>query len=408
MPKTEYAVSVDVGSSAVRVVVATPQGQNLNVLGVGQVPSRGVRKGAIVDIEEASSAIREAVDQAAHMVGVEIGSAYVALSSHQIEMTRGHGVVAVAADDHEIHEGDVRRVVEAAGVVALPPERQIVDIVPQQYIVDGLGGISDPRGMVGVRLEVEASILTGSRTVLHNLERALQGAGLTVNGMVLSALGAGTTVLSADERELGAVLCDLGGGSTAVSVFEHGVLVYTGVVDAGGEYVTNDIALGLRVDSDTAEKIKRRYGCAMERLANEETTFSVPHVGSRGETSFTQRDLAAIIEPRIEELLLLAKDRLLQAGFHEPPASGVVLIGGQTAMPGIAEKAEEIWGVPVRIATPPYVGVRDAVFVNGVGVLQYVLRAFRGHAPTAENTHGRSSNAGWVNRIRGWFSDFVS
>ncbi|MCL6598347.1 cell division protein FtsA [Alicyclobacillus macrosporangiidus] len=410
MAKGEYIVSLDIGTSKVRAIIGEPAGNGINVIGVGSAAAQGIRHGAIVDIELTVQSIREAVEHAERMVGIHIASAYVGISGNHIQLENSHGVVAVSSPDREIGEEDIDRVLQQARVVALPPEREIIDVVAKEYVVDGLRGIVDPRGMLGVRLEVDAYLITGSRTAIHNVVRCVEKAGIEIANLVLLPLAASSVALSPDEKKLGVALVDVGAGATSVSVFQNSVLLGTSIIPIGGDYVTNDIAIGLRTQTSVAEKVKLRHGCASLDQASENEKFKVPRIGNNQETEYTQYDLATIIEPRMQEIFSLVRKEVEKMGFvHELP-SGYVLHGGVMSMQAAADVAADELRAPVRVAVPEFLGVRDPSFVNGVGILSYVLR-----------THGRSSytepvavprspvrtGGGVFTRLKDWLRDFI-
>lgn len=372
----EYVVSLDIGTSKVRVIIGELNNNTINIIGVGTSDSEGIKKGAIVDIDLTVQSIRQAVENAERMVGVSIQQVFVGITGNHIQLQPSHGVVAVSNDDREIGEEDIIRVIEASKVMALPPEREIIDVVPKQFIVDGLDGISDPRGMIGVRLEMEGTIITGSKTAIHNLVRCIERAGLSILGIFLSPLASASLALSKDEQSLGVVLADIGAGQMTVSVFEQGVLASTSVIPIGGEYITNDIAIGLKTQSEIADKIKHRHGCALIEEANEDETFTVPRIGSDHEKEFNQVDLAHVIEPRLAEMFELIQAEVKKQGYREVP-SGYVLTGGVTSMPGVLELARDVLRNSVRIAIPDYIGVREPQFTTGVGIIKYAFANIR-------------------------------
>lgn len=409
MAKGEYIVSLDIGTSKVRAIIGEQNGNSMNVIGVGSASGEGIRHGSIVDIDLTVESIREAVDHAERMVGIHITSAYVGISGNHIQLLSSHGVVAVSSSDREIGEEDIERVLQQARVVALPPEREIIDVVPKEFVVDGLRGIMDPRGMLGVRLEVEAYLITGSRTAIHNVVRCVEKADIEVANLVLQPLAAGHIALSPDERKLGVALVDVGAGQTSVSIFQNGVLAGSSIVEMGGDYVTHDIAIGLRTQTAVAEQIKLQYGCSLMSQASESDTFQIPHIGSNQETAFSQFDLATIIEPRMQEIFSLVRKEVEKMGFSHELPSGYVFHGGVMSLPGSAELAGEELQAAVRVAIPDYLGVRDASFINGVGILSYALRSQPRGAQGEAAAHMRpiKTGGGWFARIKDWFRDFI-
>ncbi|MCX7571614.1 cell division protein FtsA [Tumebacillus sp. DT12] len=412
MTNGDIIVSLDIGTSKVRAIIGEVSSAGIQIIGVGSADGDGIRKGAIVDIDKTVQSIRAAIDHAERMVGIQITAAYVGISGNHISLQSSHGVVAVNSPNREIGEEDIERVLQASRVMALPPEREIIDVVPKMYVVDGLKDISDPRGMIGVRLEVDAYIITGSRTVIHNLVRCIERAGVQIAGLVLSPLAASGIALSGDERKLGVALVDIGAGQTTVSVFKDDALEATGVLPVGGDHVTNDIAIGLKTQTDLAEQIKLRHGVALVHDASEEETFKVSRVGSNVEKEFNQFELANIIEPRMQEILMMVRQQVEKMGYREL-AGGYVLTGGVASMPGVSKLAEFELDAPVRTAVPEYLGVKDASFVNGVGMINYVARTYT-HKPEAAaaprrkvSSNTSSSGGGLVDKIKSWFSEFV-
>jgi len=409
----DYLIALDIGTSKVRIIIGEYHSNTVQVIGVGSAPSLGIKKGAIVDIDLTVESIKQAVAQAEQMVDLRIHEVVVGISGNHIELLPGHGVVAVSNEDREITDMDMERVLQASRVIALPPDREVIDIVPREFIVDGLRGIRDPRGMIGVRLEVETTIITGSKTWLHNLHRCIERAGLHIAGYVLMPLAAAEVALSADEKKLGVVLIDLGAGSTDIALFENGTLSKTTVLPIGGDYITNDIAIGLRTQTDVAERLKLTHGHALIAAASEEETFQVPRIGSQNEAVYNQVDLAEIIEPRVEEIFYLIRQEVEQL-IDKEPAGGYVLIGGAVSLPGMREMAEAVLGHPVRIAQPEFVGLRDPAYVNGAGMILYMAKRLT--RTTAMPSEGKSKPAGKKKNVRkaspfekvkNWFSEFI-
>lgn len=409
MNNGDIIVSLDIGTSKVRAIIGEVNGAGIQIIGVGSAEGDGIRKGAIVDIDKTVQSIRAAIDHAERMVGIEITSAYVGISGNHISLQSSRGVVAVNSPTREIGEEDIERVLQASRVIALPPEREIIDVVPKMYVVDGLDDIADPRGMMGVRLEVETYIITGSRTVIHNLMRCVERAGIQIAGLVLSPLAASTVALSGDEKRLGVALVDIGAGQTTISVFKNGILEATNVLPVGGDHVTNDIAIGMRTQAEVAERVKIRHGCAMVQDANPDETFKVSRVGSAVEKDFNQVDLANIVEPRLQEIFHMVRVEVEKMGYREVPG-GYVLTGGVVALPGLDKLAELELNASVRVAIPEFLGVRDSSFINGVGIIQYVARNMtrtKVDAVQAPRRKASGNGGGLVDKIKSWFSEFV-
>ena len=373
MNTTETYVSLDIGTSNVRVIIGEVTNKAINVLGVGTAESEGIKKGAIVDIDETVHSIQRAVDQAERMVGLSIKQVVVGINGNHVQLQPCHGVVAVSSPDREIGTEDIGRVIDAAQVVSIPPEREIIDVIPKQFIVDGLDEINDPRGMIGVRLEMEGTIITGSKTVLHNLLRCVEKAGLEIADICLQSLASGSIAVSKDEKSLGVCIIDIGGGSSTVSVFEQGALQAVSVLPVGGDHITSDIAVGLRVSTEDAEQIKKKHGTAFVDEASEEEQFTFSSIGSNEKQKMSQFELAQMIEPRMEEIFELLFKELVRLGFRDFPG-GFVLTGGTVMLPGVLELAKDLLHGNVRIAIPDYIGVREPRFTTSVGLIQFASR----------------------------------
>lgn len=370
MNNNELFVSLDIGTSSVKVIIGEMANDTLNIIGVGNVKSEGLRKGSIVDIDETVHSIKKAVEQAERMVGISLKRVVVGVTGNHVHLQDCHGVVAVSSENREISNEDVRRVIEAAQVISIPPEREIIDVIPRQFIVDGLDEINDPRGMLGVRLEMEGTIITGSKTVLHNLLRCVERAGLEITDICLQPLAAGSVALSKDEKNLGVALVEIGGGSTTIAVFEQNHLVATSVLPIGGEHITKDLSIGLRTSNDEAERIKIKYGHGYYDHASEDEVFEATIIGSDQKRSFNQLEIADIIEARLEEIYELILYELKRLGIGELPG-GFVLTGGTVKMPGVLELGQVVLQNSVRIASPDYIGVREPQYMTGVGLIQF-------------------------------------
>jgi cell division protein FtsA len=410
LSNNEVIVSLDIGTSKVRTIIGEVSNGSINIIGVGSADSEGIRKGAIVDIDQSVQSIRNAVEHAERMVGVQISEVYVGISGSHIALQTSHGVVAVSNEDREISEEDIIRVLQAAKVIALPPEREIIGVVPKQYLVDGLDGIHDPRGMIGVRLEVEATIITGAKTAIHNLRRVVDKSGLKTSSIILMSLAAGQLTLSKDEKSIGTVLVDIGAGATTIAVFENGAITATSTLPIGGEYITNDISIGLHTQMEHAEKMKLKFGCALVDVAAPEQVFKVPRIGSNVEKEFTQVELASIIEPRVQEIFQLIRAEVYRLGYGEAPG-GYVLTGGTVSLPGMLAHAQDELASSVRIAVPDYIGVRDPSFTSGVGIIQFVSKSVKNRSSGyIKNTTAKKSDTaktGLVEKFKNWLSDYI-
>lgn len=370
MNNSEVLVSLDIGTAEVKVIIGEVLNESLNIIGVGTAKSNGMKKGAIVDIDETVYSIRNAVEQAERMVGMQIDRVVVGINGSHIQLQPCHGVVAVQSENREIDNEDITRVIDGAQVISIPPEREIIDVIPKQFIVDGLEEITDPRGMIGVRLEMEGTIITCSKTVLHNILTCVERANLKVSDICLQPLAAGTIALSRDEKSLGIALIDIGGGCTTVSVFENDHLASTSVIPLGGSNITKDLSIGLRTSTEEAEDIKVNYGHAFYDNAREDEAFEVSIIGSDTKQTYNQLQISDMIEARLEEIFAFADREIKRMGYNELPG-GYVLTGGTMKMPGVLELAQDVFNSNVRIAIPDYIGVRESQFTAGVGILQF-------------------------------------
>jgi len=373
MNNGEVLISLDIGTSEIKVIIGEVLEDSLNIIGVGTAKSKGMKKGAIVDIDQTVYAINTAVEQAEHMVDMTIDRVIVAVNGNHVQLHSCHGVVAVQSEDREITDEDITRVLDGAQVMSLPPEREIIDVIPRQFIVDGLDEITDPRGMIGVRLELEGTIITCSKTVLHNILKCVERANLTITDICLQPIAAGSIALSNDERNLGVALIDVGGGCTTVSVFNNDHLIATSVIPLGGDNITKDISIGLRTSTEEAEEIKLQYGHAYYEYAREDETFEATIIGSNQKELYNQLQISDMIEARLEEIFMLSVKEFRRMGFNEL-RGGYVLTGGSMKMQGVLELAQVVFQANARIAIPDYIGVREPQFTVGVGTLQFAYR----------------------------------
>ncbi len=408
--KERYLVGLDVGTSKVAALVGeVVDDQNLDVVGLGVAESKGIRRGVVVNLEAAVDSIKKAIEEAELMAGVEIDTVYLGLSGPHVKGFNSRGVVAVAGKNREISREDVRRAIDAAKAVALPSGREILHVLPQDFVVDEQDGIGDPVGMTGARLEVNVHIVTASASSMQNIVACVNRAGVSVADTVLEHLAASEAVLTQDEKELGVTLVDIGGGTTDVAIFERGSLWHTGVIAVGGDHFTNDIAVGLRTPVPDAEKVKRKCGCAMSAMVDDEETIEVASVGGRRPRVMAKRILAEILQPRAEEVFNLVWDEIRRAGYEKSLNSGIVLTGGGAILDGMPEIAEQIFDLPIRRGSPTSVGgladhVNSPTFATGVGLVLYAYRNFAGEAarvPVGAGAIGRVAG-----RLRGLFREF--
>jgi cell division protein FtsA len=403
-PDKDVIVGLDIGTSKVVALVGelTADGA-IEVIGLGSQPSRGLKKGVVVNIESTVQSIQRAVEEAELMADCEINAVFAGIAGSHIRSLNSHGVVAIR--DREVTQGDVEHVIDAAKAVAIPADQRILHVLPQEFIIDGQEGIRDPIGMSGVRLEAKVHIVTGADSAAQNIIKCVQRCGLTVEDVVLEQLASSFAVLTEDEKELGVCLVDVGGGTTDIAVFGNGAIRHTAVIPIAGDQVTNDIAVSMRTPTQYAEDIKIRYACALSQLANPDESIEVPSVGDRPARRLARQTLAEIVEPRYEELFNLIREELRRSGFEEVIAAGIVLTGGSARMEGAIELAEEIFHVPVRLGLPGQVKglgdvVRSPIYATGVGLLLY---ARENSAPASRAALLGGNVAGVVDRMKNWF-----
>ena len=400
----ELIVGLDIGTSKVVAIVAKVQDDGeLEVIGFGSHPSRGLKRGVVVNIEATVNSIQRAVEEAELMAGCEIHSVYTGIAGSHIRSLNSHGIVAIR--DREVGRSDLERVIDAARAVAIPADQRVLHVLPQEFIIDGQEGIRDPIGMSGVRLEARVHIVTGAASAAQNIVKCVQRCGLEVEDIVLEQLAASYAVLTEDEKELGAALIDIGGGTTDIAVFHDGAIKHTAVIPIAGDQVTNDIAISLRTPTQYAEEIKIKYACALSQLANSDETIEVPSVGDRPPRRLARQTLAEVVEPRYEELFTLVSNELRRSGFEEMIAAGIVITGGSSKMEGAVELAEEVFHMPVRLGMPQYVQglgeiVRNPIHATGVGILLYARN--KGEQQSLETTVQGNFREIWE-RMRTWF-----
>jgi cell division protein FtsA len=372
--KDPLVVGLDIGTTKICTVVGEMADGQVNIIGLGTHPSKGLRKGVVINIESTVQSIKKAVEEAELMAGVHLTSVYVGIAGGHIKGINSHGVIAVK--NKEIAPNDVKRVIDAASAVAIPMDREVIHIIPQEFIVDDQDGIRDPVGMSGVRLEGRVHIVTGAITSAQNIIKCANRAGLDVDDIVLEQLGSSEAVLTPEERELGAAIIDIGGGTTDLVIFSNGSIKHTAVFSLAGSHITNDLSMGLRTPVEEAEKIKIRYGCALTALVHRDETIEVPSVGGRKPRVLSRQTLAEIVEPRVEEILTLVHNEVIRTGYGNLIASGIILTGGSALLDGIPELAEQVFNMPVRRGTPIGIGgladlVNSPMYATGVGLVLY-------------------------------------
>lgn len=405
--KTNIVVGLDIGTTKITVIVATiqPDGK-VEVVGVGTSPSRGLRKGVVINIEATVESISRAISQAETMAGSEIQSVYAAISGSHIKGFNSHGIVGIKS--REVSHLDIEKVIEAAKAVAIPLDREVLHVLPQEYIIDEQDGIKEPLGISGVRLEAKVHIITGAVASAQNIVKCANRCGLAVQDIVLAAIGSSRAVLSPEEQELGVALVDIGGGTTDLTVFHGGAIKHTAVISVGGSHITNDIAAGLRTPLAAAEEIKCQYGTGLSSQVNDEETIEVPSTGGRSPRVISKLVLSEIIEPRVNEMFTMLQRELIRSGADEFLTSGLVLTGGGAKLKGISQMAEQIFNLPVRVGSPRGVtGLNDLVnqpeYSTGVGLILHAASNLQhGRA-----VRGRFSIGRLFRGVSNWFSEHL-
>ncbi|PUU87882.1 MULTISPECIES: cell division protein FtsA [Halanaerobium] len=427
MKRRKIVTGLDIGTTKICALIAEVSGENnIEIVGIGLAPSNGLRKGIVVDIDKTSHAIKSAVQKAERMAGQKVDSAYVGIAGSHIKSINSHGVVAVTGDEKEIKESDIKRVIDAARIVPVSAEEDILHVLPREFIVDGSPGIQDPLGMSGVRLEVETHIIKGASTSIQNLVKSVLRAGLSVDEVVLEPLASSQAVLSDDEKDLGAVLVDIGGGTTDVIVFHEGSIAHTSVLPVGGNHVSNDIAVGLRTPVSEAEKIKIMHGSVLPGEIDDQEKIEVLAASGKERKKLSRKMLCQVIEPRMTEVFSMIKKELNSAGSADLTPAGMILTGGASLLEGSEKLASDITELPVRIGEPDYVSglsnvidnpvyikkgdtIPRAIFSTAVGLIEFALE--NGDAKN-NNLRSNSSNnskeivSGFFSKLKSWFSEF--
>jgi cell division protein FtsA len=406
MAKSSYVVGIDVGTKKVVALIGEVTEENkIEIIGIGTAESHGLRKGVVVNLEATTSAIKKAQEEAELMAGVEIDSAYIGISGAHIKSFNSRGVVAVSGKNREITREDIKRVIDQSKALSIPPDRVIIHIIPQEFVVDEQDGIKDPLGMSGIKLEVNVHIVTSAVTSLQNLKSCIERAGISTVEIVLNQIATSAAVLTHDEKELGVGLIDVGAGTTEVAIFERGSLWYSSTIPIGGDNFTNDIAVGLRTPIPEAEKIKKKFGCVAGPVADDQETIEVPSVGKgRKPRVLSRQILADIIQPRAEEIFRLVDGDIKRMGYEKSLNSGIVLTGGTALLEGLEEVAEEIFDLPVRRGDPGGIGgLMDRVatpdFSTAVGLILY------GYNKGFERGFIRERKKGLWTKFSDWFKE---
>ncbi len=404
--QSDLLVGIDFGTTKICVVVGRPTEDGLEIIGIGKQPSLGIRKGVVVNIPTTVEAVKKATEVAELMAGCEITTGFAGIAGGHIKGFNSTGVVAVKTK--EVTELDVDRAIDAAKAVAIPLDREVIHVIPQEFVINDQDGVKDPIGMAGVRLESKVHIVTGAVSSAQNIIKCANQGGINVSDIVLEPLASAEAVLTRDEKELGVALVDIGGGTTDIAVFVRGSVVHTGVIAMGGNHITNDIAVGLRTSIQEAENIKVNFGCAMDSLLPTEQTVEVPGAGGRKAREVSRSTLTKIIEPRVEEIFALVSQEIINSGYKHLLSSGVVITGGSSLLEGMPELAEFILEMPVRRGYPQGVGglkdvVCSPIYATAVGLLLYGMRnrsEIRFKIRDEENIYFKV-----VNRMKAWLGE---
>jgi len=406
MPKNGYIVGLDIGTKKVAAIIGEiTENKKIEIIGIGTAESRGLRKGVVVNLDATVNAIKKAQEEAELMAGVEIDSAFIGISGAHIKSFNSRGVIAVSSKNREISREDIHRVIDQSKAVSIPPDREIIHIIPQEFLVDEQDGIKDPLGMNGIKLEVNVHIITSANTSLQNLKTCIGRAGIEIEQIVLNQIAASTSILSHDEMELGVGLIDIGGGTTEISIFERGSLWYTSIIPIGGDNFTNDIAVGLRTPIPEAEKIKKKFGCVSSPMLDDQDTIEVPSVGRGKKPRVLSRQLLAdIIQPRAEEIFRLVDNDIKRMGYEKSLNSGIVLTGGTALLEGLEEAAEEIFDLPVRRGDPSGIGglvdrVNTPDYATAVGLILY------GYNQLKEKGFSKERKKGLWAKVKDWLKE---
>ena len=402
---SEIIAGLDIGTTKIACIIGEVSEEGIDIIGIGSHPSRGLRKGVVINIDATINSIQRAVEEAELMAGCEINTVYAGIAGGHIKGFNSHGIVAVN-NDKEVNNSDLSRVVDAARAVAIPMDRQVLHVIPQEYIIDEQDGIKEPIGMTGVRLEAKVHVVTAAVTSVENIVKCAEACDLEVADIVLEQIASSESVLEEDEKELGVAVVDIGGGTTDIAIYNQGSLIHTAVLSLGGNHLTNDIAVGLRTPMAEAERIKQRFGCALTSRVSPEETIEVPSVGGRPPRVLSREILSEIIEPRVEEIFAYVAREIKDSGCEDLIAGGVVITGGTTILDNMPELAGEVLNVPVRRGMPRDVGglvdvVRNPKFATGVGLVEY-------GATSRERALYEQDDQGMYNRLIGQMRQWVS
>jgi len=411
MGADDIVVGLDIGSGKVCTVIGElGENDQIEIIGIGTAPSLGIRKGVIIDLDQAIQSAKESIESAERMAGIRIDSAFVSIAGSHITSINSKGVIAISGESPEITENDIEKVIEAAKAGIVSSEKELIHTLSREFIVDGQSGISDPLGMSGARLECKVHIITGSVTAAQNLIKCVEGAGLDIEEIIFGTLASSNAVSSNAEKELGVLVVDIGAGTTEIAIFVEGGLAYSAVLPVGGNQVTNDLAVGLRTSIEEAEKVKINYGSAVENSVSPEKLIEISSINGKEKHNITKKYLVEIIEPRVSEIFNLAGTEVRKSGCYNTISGGIVITGGSSLLPGILEVAEQVLNLPSRLGCPHYEGeladmINDPSYSGAVGLLSFATeRGFIGRSFKSTKRKKRVKNI--FTKIISWLRDF--
>lgn len=408
--KRDIVVGLDIGTTKVCAIVAQKKAdETMKVIGIGVSPSNGLKKGVVVNIENTIDSIVKAIEEAENMASVEITSVYAGIAGNHIKCISNRGMIPISSEDKEITEEDIAMALNSAEAIKIPPDREVIHCIPQDFTIDGVDGIKDPKGMHGVRMEAKVNIITGAVTAAQNLCKCIEKAELDINDLVLEPLASSLAVLTEEEKDSGVVLVDIGGGTTDIMIFSEGIIRYTDVLGVGGDNVTQDISVGLKLPMVKAEETKKKFGCALASLVDRHDEFTVPGIIGRKSDSMRRQYLSEIIQFRMEEIFMMVKNQIQKSGHSGSIGAGIVLTGGASLIQGCSDLAQNIFNVPVRIGRPRDVSgiveVMDSpIYATGVGLAKYGFE----YKDKYEDSELKGSNAvsRLFYRIKRWYSEY--
>lgn len=411
MGRDEMIVGLDIGTVKVCAIIGElGEEDQIEIIGIGTAPSLGVKKGIIIDLEQAIQSVKQSVENSERMAGTRINSAFISIAGSHITSLNSKGVIAISGESPEITEKDIEKVIEAAKAGIISPERELIHTLSREFVVDGQSGIIDPLGMSGTRLECKVHIITGSITAVQNLVKCIEGAGIDIEEIIFGTLASSNAILSNAEKELGALLVDIGAGTTEIAIFIEGELAYSAVLPVGGNHITNDLAIGLRTSIDEAEKIKINYGSTVENIVSPERVVEISSISGKDKHTVSKKYLVDIIEPRVSEIFSLVRNEVKRSGYYDMIPGGVVITGGSSLLPGISEVAEQVLNLPSRLGSPHYEGeladmVNDPSYSAAIGLLSYATEKYS-IGRSYKISKRKIGLGNFFGRIISWLKDF--